>query len=270
MVDETGKKELGQSRNDGSNLIVPGDYLATLVNCGGYYDCPVTESGMPMPLGPLVGYAGSYIDDMTGGTVQFVGFKYFNFSEVDQWPAVLQAFAEQAVRMLADRSFDPTVVVGMPMAGIRFGDKVASILRCRSIYAEKKVISAGSDGQRPKEEIKLVRYEILPGDRVVIAEELVNNRTSTAQVIADVERAGGRVIAVIAAINRSYPFVNGITDSVGRKIPIIAVIDRETPQYRQEHPLVREAVAQGNIVWQPKKGDWPRLRQAMRDHGMFN
>jgi adenine/guanine phosphoribosyltransferase-like PRPP-binding protein len=252
-------------QNDESDLIVSGDHLATLQNCEGYYECPRGSNGEF--LGPLVGYAGKYsLSD--GSQKNFVGEAYLNFSMADQWPAVLGFFAEE----LADRIYEhsmsfPAVILGAPMAGIKLSTMLAEILGCRHIFAEKEVIEVAKDGQREKSRLILSRYEIYPGDRVLIGEELVNNFSTTAELCALVESAGGSVIGISCAINRSASQVFWMPPDRD-PLPIVGVIEKSMPQYRQDDPVVAAEVAKGNIIWKPKK-DWARLKATMEQYPMF-
>lgn len=246
-------------QNDGSHLIVCGDYFGTLKNCEGFYDCPVDSNGNP--IGPLVGYSGSYVDDR-GLCQRYVGLRYFNFSKADIWSAVLTFFAEAMAEKLRARGIVPTIILGAPWAGVKFSQEVARLLECRHIFAQKEELIEECGG-RKYDRFFLGRYEdvILPGDKVMIGEELVNNFSATGALCELVREADASVIGVHCAINRSYPFVDALDfDGVG--IPVVGVLDRETPQYRQDHPLVACAVREGRVVWEPKYS-WERLRQVM-------
>lgn len=239
---------------DGSHLIDPGgDFLLTLENCEGHYVCPMGENGKL--LGPVVGYTADY-DTGNGMKKKWVGLTYYNFSKADQWPAVLSFFAREMNRRLTARSMTPDVIVGAPWAGVKFSQEVAYLLGCRHIFAEKK----GDD-------VILGRYEgaIKPGDTVAIGEELVNNASTTGKLVNLIEKNGGHVVCIFCAINRSSPFKETFWVPPNDPIPIIGVIERETPQYRQDDPVVAEAITEGNIVWKPKY-EWPKLKAAMDAH----
>jgi adenine/guanine phosphoribosyltransferase-like PRPP-binding protein len=263
-----------KKNNDGSGLIVRekqddasgclilrNNYLKTLKRCKGFYECPCDSNGNFT--GPLVGYAGTY-EDIDGNIFHFVGAKYYNFSQADQWPEVLTIFAEAIASILYDCDIWPTVILGAPMAGLKLSQEVAQLIGCRHIFAEKKFVRMTDDGQRPIEELVLARYEINPGDQVIIGEELVNNCSTTAKLIELVNDAGGEVIGIVCAINRSYPFIDKY-----REIPIIGVIEQPTRQYRQDEPEVAPLVQAGNIIWKPKTDDWPRLQKVMEEQGTF-
>lgn len=236
-----------EKARDGSHLIADGNFLKTLENCQGHYACPISPM-CGMPVGPVVGYTAQYEPGKN-----WVGLEYFNFSQADQWPAVLMKFAAQATARLVTKGVIPDVIVGAPWAGVKFSQAVSLVIGCRHIFAEKK----GDD-------LVLGRYEgmIDHWDRVVIGEELVNNASTTKKLIDLIEAAGGQVAAIVCAINRSYPFRDSFEIEPGRKIPIIGVIERSTPQYRQDDPMVAEAIAAGNVVWKPKYA-WDQMKAAM-------
>lgn len=257
---------VGEPSNDGDHLIALQeptgvDHLRTLENCQGHYACPVGPDGML--LGPVVGYTAPYTAS-DGSQKKWVGLEYFNFAQADQWPAVIAEFAESLMVQLNSRGIAPDIIVGAPLAGVKLSQEVAHVVGCRHIFAEKKPVGFDSDG-KVIEELILGRYEgaIRTGDTVVIGEELVNNASTTKKLIELIESAGGHVMAIICAINRSYPFKQTFWDAPERDpIPIIGVINRSTPQYRQDDPVVAEAIAAGNVVWKPKY-EWARLKQAM-------
>jgi orotate phosphoribosyltransferase len=106
----------------------------------------------------------------------------------------------------------------------------------------------------------LGRYdmEIPKGARVVIGEELVNNTSTTGKLITLIEEAGGQVVGILCAINRSYPFKNAFDIADGRSVPILGVIEVPTPQYKQHEAIVAGAIAEGLYVPKPKY-EWDRL-----------
>lgn len=226
------------------------DLISLLKKRGAYYSCPKDSDGKP--LGPLVGYTAKYLDATTGEELNYVGFEYWNFSKADPDPRLLSMFASVICPRILELNVD--LVVGAPWAGIKFSQEVARLLPARHIFAEKQ----GS-------ELVLGRYEgeINRGDRVLIGEELVNNASTTNQLINLIEWEGAKVVGISCAINRSSPFIDSFLKSDGTKIPIYAAVEKSTPQYKQDHPLVAEAIKAGNWVPKPKY-DWPRLADAMK------
>lgn len=241
----------------GASLIVPDDLQATLVNCQAYYECPVDETKRPQ--GPLVGYAGKY-DAGNGEAKHYVGLAYYNFSMADRFPAVRRHFA----RILHDRVQStighPDLILGAPWAGIRLSSALAEELGCLDLHAEKKVTHKATDGGRDEEIIILKRYlgDIPRGARVLVGEELVNNISSAEQIVALIEEADAEFIGISCAINRS---MEGLTEFMGR--PIVSALHVPTPQYRQDDPIILDALRRGfEIFWEPKPR-WQELKAAM-------
>ncbi|MBP6889754.1 MAG: hypothetical protein KBC83_02140 [Candidatus Moranbacteria bacterium] len=238
-------------QRDGSHLLVPdGNAFQILRNCQGYYCCPVDANGIP--IGPIVGYTKKYAPGL-----HWVGLEYYDFAMADMWPAVLEYFAFRMVQRLREANLVPDIIIGAPWAGVKFFQEVARQIGCRQIFAEKT-----GDGR-----LILGRYEgaIESGASVFIGEELVNNASTTGTLIQLVEQAKGQVISILCAINRSFPFRAEFLGSDDKEIPILGVIERETPQYQQDDPLVAQAIAEGRVVWKPKY-NWGRLRAAMEAH----
>jgi len=240
----------GLYQRDGSHLLVSdGNAFQILRNCQGYYRCPVDANGIP--IGPIVGYTKEYAPGL-----HWVGLEYYNFSKADVWPAVLNYFASVMADKLQEAGVLPDVIIGAPWAGVKFSQEVSRLVGCRHIFAEKQ------EGGR----LSIGRYEgiIRSGDSVVIGEELVNNASTTGNLIGLVEEAGGKVRGIICAINRSFPFKAEFLISDTERVPIFGVIERERPQYQQNHPLVAAKVAADEVIWKPKY-HWEQMEQAMGD-----
>ncbi|MFZ2187532.1 MAG: phosphoribosyltransferase [Candidatus Moraniibacteriota bacterium] len=226
--------------------IVLGDVIATLRRCDGVYECPMSTEGKP--LGPLVGYAGQYEEG--GKLLNYVGFVYYNVGKGDQWSHISSGWAMRHAQLLTKYSLD--VLVAAPMGGISY----MSVLKlyidcCRGIFAEKKVIEAAQEGKREKSKLILGRYDICEGDRVILLEDIVNNFSTTKQMIELVENAGGKVQAIACVINRSLKTT--YWEAPARDpLPVICLEHRPTPQYRQDDPVVAEYIAVGNVIMKPK------------------
>ncbi|MBI3589290.1 MAG: hypothetical protein HY093_02655 [Candidatus Liptonbacteria bacterium] len=233
--------------------IIVNDPLATLRNCGGYYECPKEPDGKR--LGPLVGYAGKYGLDGE----HFVGDVYYNFARAEQYPAVRDHFARQMENRFPFSGVD--VFLGSPMGGILLAGDLGRVTSgTRVIFAEKKIISLANGGQREESILVIDRHEIWPGDLVVIVEDVCNNFSTTDQLIRLVEELGGKVIEVVCFLNRSP---HDVVPGVGVIIRVLSLLHIETVQYQQDNPAVVDDIQAGNVVWKPKR-DWERLSAAMK------
>jgi orotate phosphoribosyltransferase len=103
--------------------------------------------------------------------------------------------AEQAGRALADlfRGDRVEVVVGPALGGVIIAHETARFLGVRCLFAERK------DGV-----MQLRRgFSIEPGERVLVAEDVVTTGGSVREVIGLVESQGGKVVGVGSIIDRS-------------------------------------------------------------------
>lgn len=235
------------------NEIVKGNPYQTLINFNGLYESPKDPNGKYQ--GPLVAYAGTYIDD-NGEKKNYVGFAYFNMAKVEEDYYSRLFFAD----ILANKIYDigkPTTLIGAPMGGIIFATTTADYLACRVAFFEKKVTEVANPSAGTKEQSDLIfnRHDINEGDEVVLFEDLCNNFSTTDKMIDIITSKGGKVTAIACVFNRSQ-----YTEWKG--IPVISVIHSETKEYKQTDSEVEELIKSGNIVWKPK-AEWRRLKAAM-------
>ncbi|MEI7749723.1 MAG: hypothetical protein WCJ25_01835 [Candidatus Moraniibacteriota bacterium] len=253
--------------------IVSGDDLATLVNCRAFYARPIVDGKAH---GPLVAYHGTYAGP-DGKQLRYVGDAFVNFAQAEQFPTILTYFASRLTDLMEARistvsefynspiAEGSLVLVGMPIAAYMLTTEVGRHIGCRTIFFEKKTIEIGVNGEKDKTKLIQGRHQVLPGEKVILVEELVNNVSTASEAMKVSESTGGEVVAIVCAVNRSYPFRNVFETEDGRKIPIIAVIEKSFEQYRQDAPEVAEDVRTGNISWDPKK-EWQRLKEAMDEY----
>lgn len=240
-----------------------GGPLQILGLCGGYYNCPKELNGKR--LGPLVGYAGR---DSQGR--QFVGDVYVNFAMAERQPFVLSHFVDQLVNemLTADllRGEQFTGFCGAPEGGKALAVRLAAETGTQYIFPEKKIVALKTETSREKSELVFDRHVPDSGDIWWIVEDVCNNFSTTAALIALIESLGARVAGIICFLNRS--------ENVGVRFqpagdgtpswPVISVVRQIIPQYTQDDPFVAEDIKAGNVVWKPKN-EWARLAQAMAD-----
>jgi orotate phosphoribosyltransferase len=244
------KHEIAKARD---KFVIPGNLLETLKACDGYYVSPRDKQGKL--LGPLVGYAGTY--DTEDGPKNYVGYEYFNFAKAEMEPCVLDAFADNIAQWIQEYSQDCNLLIGAPMGGILLAGAIGRHLNCRTIFAEKKVVTLADLVNGKKEEsIQIIdRHEINPGDKVIVVEDVCNNFSTTAKLQELIKSRGGKLIGIACAVNRSG-------QSRWNEIPIRAAITLDAKQYRQTDPEVVDLLEARKIAWRPKF-QWPELKKAM-------
>ena len=125
---------------------------------------------------------------------------------------------ERLCRQLADRIRERfgnvDVIVSPAMGGVIPGYETARALGCRAIFVE-----------REEGEFRLRRnFEIAPGERVVMVEDMVTTGLSSRECIAAIRRHPGELLGAACIIDRS----NGRAD-IG--IPLISLARMDIPAY---------------------------------------
>lgn len=122
-------------------------------------------------------------------------------------------------RMIADwaRSQSPELVAGPTTGGIIISYEVARHLGLRSIFAEKN--EGGSAGRS-----FLRGFEIRPGERVLVVDDVLTTGGSVRDVLDAVRRLGGEVIGVAVLVDRS-------AGKVDFGVPLFACLRLDLPAY---------------------------------------
>jgi orotate phosphoribosyltransferase len=154
--------------------------------------------------------------------------EYFQCARVLEWPAA----AEQIARALAEvvRQWQPQVVLTPAVGGILIGYELARQLGVRNIFAE-----------RPSGAFELRRgFELAPGERVVLAENVITTGASVLEV-ADVARQhGAQVIGFATIVDRSGgAFAPDLPVATYLRTTAVTYSPEECPLCRQGLPLVK-------------------------------
>ncbi len=150
--------------------------------------------------------------------------KYFQCAKVLQYPE----YAETLCRQIARHFYTSEVelVVSPAIGGIIVGYEVARQLEARNIFAERE---GGV--------MKLRRgFEIKPGERVLVCEDVVTTGGSVFEVIELVKNAGGKLVGVGCIVDRSG-------GKIDFGIRFASVVRLEVPAFKPEEcPLCREGI----------------------------
>lgn len=131
------------------------------------------------------------------------------FMYPDRTETLCKALAEKV--RAAHLAFD--VVVSPALGGLIPGYETARQLGVPALWVE-----------REGGEFRLRRFEMAPGTRVLVVEDIISTGLSSRETIAAVEALGAKVVAVACLIDRSA----GEAD-VG--VPLIALADYKVPAY---------------------------------------
>ncbi|HET6442269.1 MAG TPA: orotate phosphoribosyltransferase [Phycisphaerae bacterium] len=151
--------------------------------------------------------------------------KYLQCALVLQDPARAERLCSRLARAFADDRVE--TVVGPAMGGILVAYELARALGARAIFAERE------EGR-----MRLRRgFRIEPGQRVLLAEDVVTTGGSLREVLALAREAGAEVVGVAALVDRT----SGRDPGFG--MPLTALVQLDVPTYvPEECPLCREGV----------------------------
>jgi orotate phosphoribosyltransferase len=142
--------------------------------------------------------------------------------------------AEHLGRALAAEFHDLTVdcVASPALGGVLIGYEVARALGVRSLFAER---------DRSGQMVLRRGFEVRPGERVLVIEDVWTTGGSTRETIGVVEQSGGLVVAAGALIDRSG-------GRLELNVPSQALLELEVPSFEPDDcPLCRT----GSIATQP-------------------
>ena len=137
-------------------------------------------------------------------------------------------YTERLCRMIAAhfREKDVQLVAGPTTGGVIISYEVAKQLGLRSIFAERegatRVFRRG--------------FEIKPGERVLVVDDILTTGGSVREVISEVKRKGGQLIGIGVLVDRSE-------GAVDFGVPLFACYQTSVPTYKPEEcPLCRRGI----------------------------
>jgi orotate phosphoribosyltransferase len=137
-------------------------------------------------------------------------------------------YTERLCRMIANHFRDQNIqlVAGPTTGGVIISYEVAKQLGLRSIFAERegatRVFRRG--------------FEIKPGERVLVVDDILTTGGSVREVISEVKRKGGQLIGVGVLVDRSE-------GAVEFGVPLFSCYKTSVPTYKPEEcPLCRKGM----------------------------
>ena len=139
--------------------------------------------------------------------------RYIEKFQVLQWPERVT----ELCRLMADRAWSPggtsavDVVIGPTTGGVILAYEVARQLGVRGIFAE----SAGEDGGTKRRELRR-GFEIKPGERVLLVDDVVTTGESLAEMVPLIERMHGELFLATVLVDRTGGLTEVTSPTSGR------------------------------------------------------
>lgn len=131
--------------------------------------------------------------------------RYFQCANVLRYPRIAAKLCDALVEKMNASGALGRIdgVISPAVGGILVGHEVARALDTKCIFAEK-VQGEGVDASgKPNTVLAMRRFSITPGERLVVAEDVVTKGGRVQETIDLVKAAGGEVVAVALLVDRS-------------------------------------------------------------------
>ena len=137
--------------------------------------------------------------------------RYFQCARVLQYPHYTELLCGEIARAFRPAAVE--VVVAPALGGIVVGQEVGRQLRARTLFAERK------------EGIMQLRrgFQIMPGEHVLVCEDVVTTGGSVSEVISLVRQGGGKIAGVAFIVDRSGGKVKFAMDPGGLQFSLMAM-----------------------------------------------
>lgn len=154
--------------------------------------------------------------------------QYFQCAKVLQFPHFCELLCSDIASQF--RSAGINAVIAPALGGIVVGQEVGRQLKVRTLFAER------SEGV-----MQLRRgFEITPGERVLVCEDVVTTGGSVDEVMEIVRRLGGHVAGVGYIVDRSGGAVRFPVEAGGVQYPVLTM---KVVTYQPEHcPLCQQGL----------------------------
>jgi len=154
--------------------------------------------------------------------------QYFQCALVLQDPALAQKLCWEIAYQFMEEKID--VVIGPAIGGIVIAQEIARLVSARAIFAERE------DNQ-----MTLRRgFEIKPGERVLVVEDVVTTGGSIKEVIELVKSSGGDLRGVGFLVDRSQGKINfEVPKHALIEIDVITYVPESCPLCKQGIPLTK-------------------------------
>ncbi len=167
---------------------------------------------------------------------------YIQCAKVLQYPFYAEKLCKALIKKIKSHDIDIDVVIGPALGAVivsyecAYQASKAYSKHIRGIFAERD--------KQDNDKLKLRRgFEIKPGEKVLVVEDVITTGKSTRETIDLVKVYGGNIVAVASLIDRRPEKLDYFVDNNKDKYPFFTLWKLEIPTYQPENcPLCKEGL----------------------------
>lgn len=221
------------------------NYIRLLQKIGVLYIRP--KRGVDL-IGPIVGRQSTYANPLAGGEpLHHVSQNYYNGKVLLLYPMVIKHLAQAILAQMEKQS----VSRGAEYQGVGPGGEM--LAHYLQLQTKKRLKVPGFINRENGH------------NRLVLVQDILDP-IPLSKAIEETKLGGKRISLICGIINPGQCFDGHVHASQG-PILLITLMKELLLKYQQDHPLVKEDVENGNIVWDPKN-DWGKLAKVIEESDM--
>jgi orotate phosphoribosyltransferase len=174
---------------------------------------------------------------------------YCDNRKVLSYPHVRDFVKSELANMVLEHFPEADAIAGVATAGIAHGVMAADLLKLPFLYVRSKPKEHGMGNQ--------IEGELIPGQKVVVVEDLVSTGKSSLEVVEVLRAAGAEVIGMCALFTYGFPAAEEAFAKAG--VPLRTISDyMAMMEVAGEHGIIKEEDMATLAQWRTSPSTWGR------------
>jgi orotate phosphoribosyltransferase len=174
---------------------------------------------------------------------------YCDNRKVLSYPHVRDFVKSELANMVLEHFPEADAIAGVATAGIAHGVMAADLLKLPFLYVRSKPKEHGMGNQ--------IEGELVPGQKVVVVEDLVSTGKSSLEVVEVLRAAGAEVIGMCALFTYGFPAADEAFEKAG--VPLRAISNyMAMMDVAGEHGIIKEEDMATLAEWRTSPSTWGR------------
>lgn len=172
---------------------------------------------------------------------------YCDNRKVLSYPHVRDFVKSELANMVLDKFPDAEVLAGVATAGIAHGVMAADLLKLPFVYVRSEAKKHGMGNQ--------VEGVLLPGQKVVVVEDLISTGKSSLLVVDVLRAQGAEVLGMCGLFTYGFPVADEAFEKAG--VPLHTISNYSAlMEVAEEQNLVRAEDREVLAMWRKDPGNW--------------